>query len=240
MNRFIKKLINKNIWKIILVIFIIELFSLISFKFSWLSAIFFIIILILVLLFSLYKLEYGLLIALTELMIGSQGYLFYFDLFNFRFSIRLGIFLVVFFAWFFKFFRPRKYLDLPKKGQLYVSFILFLILIGIGVINGLLHGNDLKDIFFDFNGYLYFGLFFVFLDIFIGLPQVINFLKVLFATLIYVSIKIFITLYLFTHGFEKLTNLFYTWIRDTRVGEITWAGGNFFRIFLRFFAKFFS
>ena len=231
------KIVNKNIFKLILAIFIIELFSLISFKFAWLSAFFFILILILVLLFSLYKLEYGLYIALAELMIGSQGYLFYFDIGDFKASIRLGIFLVVFFVWFFKHFRRRKniksFLNLPEKGPLYSSFIIFLIFIGIGVINGFLHGNNPKDIFFDFNGYLYFGLFFAFLDVFINFRQIINFLKILFSALIYVALKIFATLYIFTHGFETLIDLLYTWIRDTRVGEITWAGANFFRIFLQ-------
>ncbi len=233
MQNFIKKILNNDVWKIALVIFIIELFSLISFKSAILSSVFFILILIIVLLFSLYKLEYGLYIALTELMIGSQGYLFYFDLFNFKTSIRLGIFLIVFFVWFFKYFKVKESLNLPERGKIYISFILFLIMIGIGVINGFFHGNELKNIFFDFNGYLYFGLFFIFLDVFIGLAQIINFLKILFATLIYVSIKIFFTLYIFTHGFENLIDLFYAWIRDTRVGEITWAGGNFFRIFLQ-------
>ncbi|HDQ22365.1 MAG TPA: hypothetical protein ENN28_00125, partial [Candidatus Uhrbacteria bacterium] len=198
------KIVNKNIFKLILAIFIIELFSLISFKFAWLSAFFFILILILVLLFSLYKLEYGLYIALAELMIGSQGYLFYFDIGDFKASIRLGIFLVVFFVWFFKHFRRRKniksFLNLPEKGPLYSSFIIFLIFIGIGVINGFLHGNNPKDIFFDFNGYLYFGLFFAFLDVFINFRQIINFLKILFSALIYVALKIFATLYIFTHG----------------------------------------
>jgi len=233
MTNLLEKIINKDILRLILAIFILELFSLISFKFAWLSAIFFIIILIIVLLFSLYKLEYGLYIALAELMIGSQGYLFYLNIADFKISIRLGIFLVVFFVWFFKYFRPRKYLKLPDKGPIYTTFIIFLIFIGLGVINGILHNNGLKNVFFDFNGYLYFGLFFVFFDVFIGLRQIINFLKILFATLIYVALKIFLTLYLFTHGFETLINLFYTWIRDTRVGEITWAGSNFFRIFLQ-------
>lgn len=233
MQNYLNKTLNKNIFKLILAIFVIELLSLISFKFAWLSGIFFILIIIGVILFSLYKLEYGLYIALIELFIGSYGYLFYLTLPGFRMPIRLGIFMALFLVWLIKYFNWRKYLQLLKKDRLIQNLAIFIIFLAIGVINGYLHGNSLKNIFFDVNGYLYFGLFFIFLDVFQSKKQIINFLQIFFASLIYLTIKVFITLYLFTHGFEWLNDLFYTWIRDTRVGEITWAGGGFFRIFIQ-------
>src|SRR4030043_1837836 len=98
----IKNMINKNILKLILAIFCIELLSLISFKSAILSGVFFILISIVILLFTLYKLEYGLYIALIELMIGSYGYLFYLQLPSFKAPIRLAIFLIVFFVWLIK------------------------------------------------------------------------------------------------------------------------------------------
>jgi len=223
----------KNISKLILAIFFIEILSLISFKSVILSAIFFILISIAVLLFTLYKLEYGLYIALIELMIGSYGYLFYLQLPGFKAPIRLAIFLIVFFVWLIKYFRPRDFFNLLKKSRIIQTLILFLIFLGIGFINGLLHHNGLANVFFDFNGYLYFGLFFVFLEVFKNEKQIINFLKILIASLIYVSLKIFITLYFFSHGFLNISDLLYHWIRDTRVGEITYAGANFFRIFFQ-------
>lgn len=233
MENLIQKILNKNVWKIILAIFVIELLSLISFKFAILSSIFFILILILVALFTIYKLEYGLWIALIELMIGSYGYLFYLDLPDFKIPIRLGIFLVIFIIWLFKYFNLSKYLQLLKKDRLTQNLAIFLIFILIGVINGILHQNSLKNVFFDFNGYLYFGLFFIFLDVFKSKQQIINFLQIFIASVIYLTLKVFLTLYIFTHGFIWLTDLFYTWIRDTRVGEITFAGSSFFRIFIQ-------
>jgi len=228
-----KKLLNKTILKLILAIFFIELLSLISFKIAILSAIFFILISIAVLLFTLYKLEYGLYIALIELMIGSYGYLFYLQLPGFKAPIRLAIFLIVFFVWLFKYFHLHDFFNLLKKDRLIKNFFLFLIFLGIGFFNGLLHHNSLANTFFDFNGYLYFGLFFVFLEVFKNEKQITNFLKILIASLIYVSLKVFITLYFFSHGFLNASDLLYHWIRDTRVGEITYAGANFFRIFFQ-------
>ncbi|MCX6744129.1 MAG: hypothetical protein NTX82_01240 [Candidatus Parcubacteria bacterium] len=243
MVKLLKKLINSDKLSFILAIFVIELLSLISFKVSLLSGIFFVLVAIVVLMFTLYKLEYGLLIALAELMIGSQGYLFYLDLPGFRLSIRLAIFLIVFFVWLFKFiiiphFSGRVHLlkqgiSLIKKDRLVHTFLVFLAFIALGVINGLLHNNGIKNVFFDFNGYLYFGLFFVFPEVFKGKRQVDIFVKVFLAALTYVSLKIFFTLYLFSHGIPYITDYFYHWIRDTRVGEITYAGGNFFRIFFQ-------
>jgi hypothetical protein len=233
MEIFLAKIINKNIWKIILAIFVIEIFSLISFNFAWLSGIFFTVLVIAVAIFTLYRLKYGLYIALIELMIGSYGYLFYLQLPGFKMPIRLGIFLTLFVIWLIKYFDWRKYLQLLKKDRLTQNLAIFLVFIAIGVINGILHKNGLKSVFFDFNGYLYFGLFFIFLDVFQSKKQIIEFLQILIASLIYLTFKVFLTLYFFTHGFVWLTDLFYTWIRDTRVGEITWAGGNFFRIFIQ-------
>lgn len=233
MNNLIQQIFNKNISKIILAIFIIELFSLISFKFAILSAIFFIIILSGVVLFTLYKLEYGLYIALIDLFIGSYGYLFYLQLPGFKMPIRLGIFLTLFIIWLVRYFNWRKYLQLLKKDRLTQNLALFIVFLIIGVINGYLHGNGLKNIFFDVNGYLYFGLFFIFLDVFQSKKKIGDFLQIFLASLIYLTLKTFLTLYIFTHGFVWLTEFFYTWIRDTRVGEITWAGSGFFRIFIQ-------
>ncbi|MBD3359883.1 MAG: hypothetical protein GF365_04230 [Candidatus Buchananbacteria bacterium] len=233
MSHYLSKIINKNFWKIILAISFIELFSLISFKFAWLSGFFFILIIIGVTLFTLYKLKYGLYIALIELMIGSYGYLFYLQLPEFKLPIRLGIFLTLFIIWLIKYFNWYKYTKLLKKNRLVQNLVLFIIFLIIGVINGYLHGNGLKNIFFDVNGYLYFGLFFIFLDVFQSKKCIIEFLQIFIASLIYLTFKIFLTLYFFTHGFNWLTDLFYTWIRDTRVGEITWAGGSFYRIFIQ-------
>lgn len=229
----LSNLIKNNKIRIFFTILIIEILSLISFKIAALSGLFFILICLGVLIATWRKLEYGVLIALAELIIGSQGYLFYLILPNFKMSIRLGIFLIVFFVWLFKYFRPRIFFNLLRKNKLVQNLILFIVFLASGAINGLVHKNGLSNVFFDLNGYLYFGLFLVFLDAFKdkGLPN--KFITVLTAGLTYISLGIFFTLYVFSHSIPYLPDLFYHWIRDTRVGEITYAGANFFRIFFQ-------
>jgi len=218
----------------ILVIFFIELFSLLSFKIAPLSGLFFILICLIVAILSWKKLEYGIYIVLTELLIGSQGYLFYLQLPDFKVSIRLGIFLIVFFVWLIKYFHTRIFFNLLRRDTLVQNFILLLIFITFGIINGIINKNGNTNIFFDVNGYLYFGLFLVFLEVFKSIEQIKTFLKIFIGAMIYECAKVFLTLYLFSHDyFINASDLFYHWIRDTRVGEITYAGGNFFRIFFQ-------
>ncbi|MDD5341185.1 MAG: O-antigen ligase family protein [Patescibacteria group bacterium] len=229
----ITNLLKNNKIQIFLAILIIEILSLISFKITWLSGIFFVLICLGVLILTWRKLENGVLIALAELIIGSQGYLFYLMLPGFKVSIRLGIFLIVFFVWLFKYFNFRNFLNLLRKDRLVQNFILLLVFIAFGAINGLIHKNGASNVFFDLNGYLYFGLFFVFLDAFKDKELPNKFINVLLAALTYVSLEIFFTLYIFSHSIPYLPDLFYHWIRDTRVGEITYAGANFFRVFFQ-------
>jgi hypothetical protein len=219
--------------KIILAIVIIELFSLLSFKIVWLSGIFFVLILIGTISFTLYKLEYGLWICLTELIIGSYGYLFYLQFPNFKMPIRLAIFLTVFFIWLVKYCRPQKLLNFFKKDHLVQNLLVFIIFLTWGIINGLINKHGFNNVFFDVNGYLYLGLIFVFIEVFKNKSHSKTLINILTAALTYVTLKIFFTLYLFSHSIPYLPDLFYHWIRDTRVGEITYAGANFFRIFFQ-------
>ncbi|MBN1325918.1 O-antigen ligase family protein [Candidatus Falkowbacteria bacterium] len=228
-------ILKKNkILTVFLLIFLVEMLSLISFKIAWLSGLFFVLICTGVFLITWKKLEYGIYVVLTELIIGSQGYLFYLVLPGFKASIRLGIFLIVFFVWLIKYLKPRIFLNLLKRDALVQNFILLLIFVAFGTINGIINKNGLTNVFFDVNGYLYFGLFFAFLEVFKSIEQIKKFLKIFIGAMIYECTKVFLTLYLFSHDyFINASDLFYHWIRDTRVGEITYAGGNFFRIFFQ-------
>ena len=70
--------------------------------FAWLLPEFnlaaFLFVLAITLVLSLKKLEYGILIAGGELIIGSYGYLFSLEYGSTLISVRLGIFMVVMFA----------------------------------------------------------------------------------------------------------------------------------------------
>ena len=76
-------------------IILIEFFSLYAFAFPLLNKIFFILILLGVLFLAWRNLFYGVLIILSELIIASKGYLFYFEAGEKAISIRIGLFAVV-------------------------------------------------------------------------------------------------------------------------------------------------
>ncbi|MFA5879278.1 MAG: O-antigen ligase family protein, partial [Candidatus Margulisiibacteriota bacterium] len=57
--------------------------------------------------------------------------------------------------------------------------------------------------------------------------------EVLIASALWLFLKTTILLYIFSHQFINLSELIYHWTRDFRLGEITFAGGNFWRVFLQ-------
>lgn len=235
MRSFLQTQLN-NAWKIVLAIAIIEWLSFVSYQVDILNSFIFVVILVLVGIISFYKLEYGLLIALAELMIGSKGYLFWVSIGSFDVSIRLGIFIVVFIVWAVRYLNIKKYLEKIKTDPVFRWFIVLMLFIVFGVINGIISGNGLRSVFFDFNGYLFFGLFFVFLETVTDLHHVSNILKIFWITVIWVSIKTMLLLYYFSHSLSfhpGQWEYIYRWVRDTGVGEITYAGSGFWRIFFQ-------
>lgn len=231
----IEKLNFKSLLPIIGTITVFEFLSLFSYRIPWLHSAFFILICLGVAVVTYKKLEYGLLVLLTELLIGSQGYLFYFSLPQGRVSVRIGLFITVMAVWLIK---HASWVRLKEYGRERITqlFFLFLGVLAVGGVLGLLHHNQLGTIIADGKRYLYFGLFFVFFDVYTHRQAIYNLLCVLFATVITVSIKSGLLLMIFIHniGNELSTRWVYTWVRtSSRVGEITDMKNGFFRIFIQ-------
>ncbi len=179
---------NHKIFKYTL-IFLIFL-ELLSF-FGWLlpdfNTICFFIILLITLILSLEKLEYGVLILLAELFVGSKGYLFSLEAGETVISIRMGLFVVVMGVWLLKFILripvtlAQSQEVLRREGSLKSSNSLLtrinIIIQGIprfirnilaalaivilwAFVWGLVRGNNFGNVFLDFNNWLYFLLIF--------------------------------------------------------------------------------
>jgi len=87
---------NNRIFKItFLLIITAELLSFLGYYWQIINFICFFIIALLALILSLRRPEYGLYILLTELFIGSFGYLFYFENGGFKISSRIALWLIV-------------------------------------------------------------------------------------------------------------------------------------------------
>lgn len=210
---------------------IFDIISLLSFIYDFQNIIFILFSLFFISL-AFYKIEYSLYIVLAELFIGGKGYLLSASLNGFTISLRMIIFIIFILAWAYQYFF--------KKGNMQEISIysalqknIFLAFIAT-VLAGFIHGifiNGFSDAFLDFNAWI----FLAFIPIFITLKNnASNTILLLFTSVIAVGLKTLITLILFTSGVTLThTSLYYKWIRDTGVGEITSMGRGAYRVFFQ-------
>lgn len=171
----------------------------------------------------------AILVMLGELMVGSQGHLFFVTMHGFLFPIRLAFFLILFVAAGVRLLRePSLFLTIP--GWKYYLGLLGLLVLG--CILGFLGHNSVSDIFFDSNGYLFLGLVLVvspLLRRFIDSNQLVQ----LFAAgVVMLAVQTGLMLAIFSHQYAFVPEL-YRWARDIRLAEITFYAKNFYRIFLQ-------
>jgi len=259
-------LFNKTFKISFLLIVLAESLSLFGYLLPDFNEAAFFIIVFLTLILSLYKLEYGVWIVLAELFIGSKGYLFFFEHNGLIVSIRIALWLVVMAVWLGKALsgfmkktmkrnrraesdsEPVYGLEFLRSSYFPYFLVLFLFMIW-GVANGVANGNEFNNVFFDFNGWLYFALVFPIFHI-IESPQPSfakategrppfdkggNYavLQIFTAAIIWLSVKTFFLLFVFSHNMTSVTEEIYRWTRVNGLGEITLMKGGFYRIFFQ-------
>jgi len=187
---------------------------------------------------SVYRLEYGVLVLLAELFIGSKGYLFYFDFGGTTISIRILFWMILMSIWLVKIInRTAKTKTNPflfyYKNKYFRYFSVLFVFIIIALINGG-KNNDFNNLFFDFNAWLYFALIF---PIFESARRHDKFLarvkEVFISSTLWVSLKTFALFYFFTHNVAGVIEPLYKWVRTSGVGEITTMNSGFTRIFFQ-------
>ncbi|MEK7540256.1 MAG: O-antigen ligase family protein, partial [Patescibacteria group bacterium] len=191
----------------------------------------FILLLLTMLALSLWKLEYGLWVVFAELVIGSKGYLFSWPVGDFHISIRLGLFLVLLLAWGFQVIRKK---DLAWWKSTYTKpFLLLMAALVYAVTVGFINHNSFKYIFLDGNGFLYFGLFFVVLQVMTSRERIWRLISVISAGIASSVLKTIFLLFAFSHQLHPFLGNLYRWVRFTGVGEITQLSNGFYRIFFQ-------
>ncbi len=252
--------LNKQLLKTtVLFLVLIETLSLIGFVYPQFNPIMFFAILAGVLIVSLKKLEYGLYAVLSELVIGSFGRLFEYDTGGFSISIRMGLFIIIMAVWFGKSVNPvgfREVLNFfsTKIGKWYIGLGLVVVF---GFINGIIR-NDFADVFFDFNNWLYYLYIIPFYTTFAGdelarrvgssgeggnlrikkqnkenKVKIANLLTVMTASLIVLFFQTIALEWFFAHKIPGTIETLYRWVRDYRIGEITFFSDNFYRVFIQ-------
>jgi len=252
------KLFNKSFYTALLLFIIVEFLSFFAFYFELFNIITLVLILILTAILGWIKYEFSLFILLSELIIGSKGYLFSIPITDENaISIRLGIFLVVFVIGVIKIIQDvaKKKINLTRPvgtprlrqgsggqavpterkfifwhSRLRNYYLLLLVVLIWGVIWALIRHNGLADIFFDTNAYLYFALAPILYQLIKTKDQIYAILKIFLASITYISLKSIFLLFAFSH-IVSYTRPLYKWVRDSGFGEVTLLQGNFYRVF---------
>ncbi len=220
----------------ILCIFVLEVVSFLIFDFTVLRTAFTLLLGIVIAYLAYKKPAFALAVVATEILIGGFGYLFAIKIPDFPMSLSLRmVFLAGFgMGWGINALNNKVWQHW-KLNELFIVQIW--ILIGImffsGTANGIIRGNPF--VFEDANAWLFLLYFIPVLDIAHRYGKdIIRFSKSAFiASVIYLPLKALLVFYIFTHGIAFIAEPLYTWIRDTRVGEITPAGGNLYRVFFQ-------
>jgi hypothetical protein len=219
----------KKLFLIVLTsIFAIEFTSWIGFSFTATMPLFWLVAILITGFLTWRRLEYGLTILLTELCIGSQGYLLWIWLDGNKISLRIGLFAIVFVVGLLQHFQLQ---TLKARRKTLWPFYMLAVFVALGALLGFVR-NSTSNAFFDLNGWLYSGLLLILASsqINVRLEQI---LTVLTAATTWLCVKTIAVLFMFSHALVFLHEPFYDWIRDTRVGEITYITGTLFRIFFQ-------
>ncbi|MFH0856755.1 MAG: hypothetical protein V1860_02565, partial [bacterium] len=218
----------------LLFLILAEIFSFFGFLYSVFNKICFLAILIITLALCLKKLEYGIYIMMAELFAGSFGYMFFYDLNGTAVSLRIGLFVIIMSVWMAKTANKKNREEALKRFKenkfIKYYFLLFGFLL-LGVIVGFLRGNGAGNVFFDANGYIYFGLIFPLITEIKALDHLKNIFSIFAASVIVVSAKTIFLLYVFSHKMYYVMEFLYRWVRDYRFAEITGMKYDFYRVF---------
>ncbi|MFC1788102.1 O-antigen ligase family protein [Patescibacteria group bacterium] len=180
---------------------------------------------------SLKNLHLGLLIAFAELFANSHGHLLSVEVVGgFQFGLRMAIFVAVMSAWLILFLARRTMFKF-RDARLTPFLVLFAAII-IGFLNGYFQ-NDLRDVFSDGNAYFYVAYILPILSIEWDRSKQRMLLQVLIGSAAWVITLTLGLLFIFTHVPPYLLSDTYTFIRDTRTGELTEMTAGIFRIFIQ-------
>lgn len=228
---------GKKFKTILLLILFFELLSLLGHFVPVFSTIGFLVAIIALIVLSIKDLSLGLCFLFVELFIGSFGRLFSIEIGEFSLSVRMGIWVTLMILWILRSLIilaktkrcPSLQVIKSKKFKIFVPLFIFIMW---GVVNAFLNQNELSNIFRDANAWLYFSIVFpVFSTIrFKHLDLII---QVFLASVLWISAKTFLLLFVFSHNMFFSMSELYTWVRDTRIGEITSMENGFSRIFFQ-------
>ncbi|MFA5131163.1 MAG: O-antigen ligase family protein [Patescibacteria group bacterium] len=232
---------NKKIYLYLGIFALIELISYFAWQIPVLNLSAFCLIIAGAVILSIYRLEYGLLLILAELFIGSMGHLFVYSSGAFSISIRMALWALVLLIFTFKFItqlikRGKNSPYLKSLMSFYGAkhFLLLAIFVLVGIANAYFRGHSLNLIFSDVNSWLYWLLI---------LPLAViyhpdnkrtwqNLIDLFLSAVIWLSLKTLFLLFVFTHNLSAAPEI-YLWLRRSLVGEMTPTASGWPRVFIQ-------
>lgn len=209
---------------------IFDLLSWLGWQYVSLGNIVVITIVVLWYLISLRNLSLGITLLVVELIIGSFGHSLLFVWDDFTLALRVLLFIAALTLLIWRLVTNRTLVIFESK-KLSWWYLACLAALGWGSLIALTSGRSLADFFLDLNNYLYLLLFPLYIEATVDIKVLYWWRYLILPALGWLTFKTIITLYLFSH-LDTFTLLpYYQWWRQTGFGEITYAGGNFFRIF---------
>ncbi|MDD2257933.1 O-antigen ligase domain-containing protein [Candidatus Falkowbacteria bacterium] len=227
------KLIGKSTWLTFIGLALVSGLSVVNYFFPAYSLIILVFIGLLVFALAFYRLEYGVLIAIAELIIGSKGRLFDQGLV----SLRMVIFTAVLAACLLKIIKERSLgplSDFVTKNWIWPWFLALLVFLGLGFLSGLIRSYPLEIIFADANSWLFLGLLIPLIIVYYQAPLSTfeRLIQVLSGALLWLIGETFFILFAFTHSLPFISDL-YWWLRKTGLAEVTATAGSWSRIFFQ-------
>ncbi|MCF7819996.1 MAG: O-antigen ligase family protein [Candidatus Pacebacteria bacterium] len=250
METVIKQIINKKIGIIFALILTAEVLSFLAYIYPSLSAYFFLLVIVLATYLGIKNLKYLFFFSLAELIIGSQGRLFFLDLPFFSLSLRMALWALMLIFFFFYLLKNLNRKKVKEENQVGISlknkpfyefrylsvFLLLMFFIFLGALIGVLSGHDLGVWLADFNAWLFLAWLFPVVYIFRKNPGekiLYETLTVFIAACLWLVFKSLFFLFIFSHDFFSLMGPLYRWSRVNYLGEITALQAGFYRIFFQ-------
>lgn len=222
----IAKFENSLIGRLLISFLVLDLLSIIAYFGTLVQGLMFILLVALFLVCCIIRPGWAVLVVVSELILGSQGYWFFVPISDGGLSLRMALFIILMV----RFVTSLKLNDwrVMLASRIIRWWFLALLIIGLAGINGLVR-QDFSTWFLDINGYLF---LFYFLPFWWWRSTWVKYIwPVALASIGYLIFKTLVLLFFYTHfsSFDLLP--IYTWVRNTGFGEITYAGGGWFRVF---------
>ncbi len=164
------------------------------------------------------NLSYGIFIAFAEMMAGGHGHLFAVNVGGFSLSLRMVIFGAVFLALFWHLFKNHFTFRLtPARDYPFIALFLAMV---IGTLIGALN-NPLSAVFDDANSYFAFSYIIPLIAVNWTSLSKRQFLHVFFASALWTAVFSLALSFTFTHLPLSISGDIYTFVRDSRMAEVT-------------------